>query len=279
MTSIALSPYTMAAALLAADSFLGRQRWEGDLQNKIQMDWLERYTKRATEATTIDEISSHSTTVFDAHSVWLKTHGWDSDISPGQPGDLYLAAVLAIGGKWMTPGKEYEDKDGIARAVLKNVFASRDQSVTIETQVPGVYFHIKQPTESIVDEKTLLGFGTALVQRAPHTRGVGAKIDFPMIDLNLKSGAEYMLGIYGQQGQNSGVPIINQAAEGFILKMNHLGGLAKAKAELGMTRGFDSTPTVVIDGPFVVAVEKQGVSEPVFVAYCDRDSWKNPGSF
>lgn len=274
MTSIAISPYTMAAALFAAGNVLGRPQWQGNPENKTQMEWLERYAQRATEGTTISEIQSNATEVFDNHNLWLKRHGWESDLKPGMPGDLYLAAILAIGGKWKTAGKARVENN-THRALVDEVHLRGDIAVIPTTQ-NDVSFVLRQVAEPIVDAKTLhqLGVTTWEMVTSRYTRSQVGEVDFPMVDLKLSSSAEYMLGI--RSGENT----INQAAEGFELKMNHLGGLARAKAELGMTRGLPpAKPRITITGPFIAAVVKQGVQEPVFVAYCDRDSWKNPGEF
>lgn len=275
MTSLALSPFTMPAALAAADDLFGaQQQWAGDPTNRPQMEWLRQFRQRATVASGLSEIARHATAHAAQHVEWLKSHHWEADIPGGAPGATFLAAVLAIGGKWATVGHRYVSKEGVARAVVGEVFVHDSKVARMQTRSPGVEFLVRQFDAPIRDERELQARSLELLKTTPRIeRMEKGEVNFPLVDLRTRTNASHMVGLH------TSTYIIAQAAEGFELKMNHLGGLARAKAELMMVLGGPPprVPCVEITGPFVVAVTKQGLSEPVFAAYVDRDSWRDPG--
>lgn len=274
MTSFAISPFTMPAALAAADDFLGaQQQWEADPGNRVQVEWLRQFRQRAKVASGLSEIARHATERAETHVGWLKSHGWEADLKDGPPDAMFLASVLAIGGKWTRSGRKYVARK-VSRASVFAVFVHDERVVRMPTQAPGVEFLVRQADGPMRDERELYEHSLALVETTPPSEVLEeGEVDFPLVDLQTKSSAEYMLGL------RTRTHFIAQAAEGFELKMNHLGGVARARAELMAPRGGPPPPKprVLITEPFVVAVIKQGLSEPVFAAYVDRDSWRDPG--
>lgn len=284
MTSFASSPFTMPAALAAADTFLGgTPQWTGDLANVDQVEWLESFRRRAAVAARVlhDKIQTNATTDITDHGTFLQKHGWPAKITQGRPNSLYLAAVARFGGRWLSAGDEL-DRGGHRYAHLRQNIAVSSrvgptQLVGIETEKSNVQFLLRQALPDEVKTQHDLR-QIALFMQAEWTSSdlegytEAGEVEFPMIDLTASDEAAHMIGIA------SGDNVIYQAAEQFTLQMNHLGGLARAAAELAMARGGPSRrkPRVVIEGPFVTAVIVEGVHEPVYAAYCDRDSWKVP---
>lgn len=99
-------------------------------------------------------------------------------------------------------------------------------------------------------------------------------LDFPMVDLLVRDDARYMIGLH------SGVNVVTQAAEQLRLELNEVGGRASAAAEVVVTRGFDMTRMIKIEGPFVVAINRNGApadaDKVMFAAYCDPSVWRKP---
>lgn len=275
MTSFAISPFTMPAALAAADELLGGlQQWKGDRWNRAQAGWLRQFRQRAAVAEGLSEIARHATESAELHAEWLKSHHWEADITGDAPGATFLAAVLAIGGKWTTVGHRYVSKEGVARAVVPEVFVHDSKVARIPTCSPGVEFLVRQFDTPIRDERELEARSLELLKTASRVKRMETgEVDFPLVELRTRADARHMVGLH------TSTHVIAQAAEQFELKMNHLGGLARAKAELMMILGGPPprVPCVKITGPFVVAVTKSGLSEPVFAAYVDKDAWRDPG--
>lgn len=274
MTSFAISPFTMPAALAAADDLLGAlQQWEGDPGKRAQAEWLRPFRERAAVAAGLSEIARHATERAAQHVEWLKSHHWEAEIQSGAPGAMFLAAVLAIGGKWTTAGWTHSNGKGLVRAVVPNVFVHEERVARMQTRSPGVEFLVRQFSTPVRDERELWERSFELVETTPSAEGMEVgMIDFPLVDLRTRSAADHMVGLHTR------THFIAQAAEGFELKMNHLGGLARARAEVAAPAGPPpKVRWVKITGPFVVAVKKQGIAEPVFAAYVDKDSWRDPG--
>ncbi len=274
---IAVSPFTMAAALAAADSLLGEQSWQGDPTNPEQAQWLESFRRRADIAQRIPEVHRNATTVAADHVSWLKTEGWDAQITQGGPDDIFLAATINIVAKWKEAGRAYKDRDGLDRVHLRKGATVLHQSgmrpvVTVATQNAGFTFLFQQLEQEPVDSSQLIGRALNASLREAHDE---ARLDFPMVDLRVRDDAKYMIGL--QSGPN----VVTQAAEQLRLELNEIGGRASAAAEVAVTRSISMGPeTVYIDGPFMVAVIRANApvdsDRVVFAAYCDKGAWKRP---
>jgi hypothetical protein len=277
MTSFAISPFTMPAALAAGDNILGHPdlRWSGDPANKEQAAFLEHFPRRAKIGEQISEIRSHATLLVEEHVTWLKNLGWDAQISSGAPGDVYLAAVLDLLAAWALPGRAYKEGD-VDRTILQHgaytsrTFGSEHPCVEVVTRNPSYSVCFQQIGHALTDRDELLDHAVDMASRRASDT---VHLDFPMVDLQVRDEARYMLGL------RSGANIVTQACEQLRLKLNHLGAHASAAAELGVTRGAGPM-CVKIEGPFVVAINRLGVpkgpEKVVFAAYCDKDSWKKP---
>lgn len=295
MTSFAISPYTMPAAL-ASSSILD---WEstsiahpsapphqampladGYAQESEQQRWLERYPKRLSELTRLGtEIAAHATEDAADHMAWLAERGWPAAITRGSRGDLFLAAVLGVVAEWKRAGSAYTAKDGRRRADLEGVLIGErvaliptvDESITVLVAPVGRPDPLLWPTTI----EGLLGAVLAAVARADAKRlePMPGTLDLPMVHLRTSSPATYMLGLRSGAGH-----VVSQAHEAFELQLSHRGVVARAKAELAVSRGISSKPRLYIDTPFIAAVLKGGLAEPLFAAYCDKDCWAEPPS-
>ncbi len=275
--SFAVSPFTMPAALAAADSLLGNPTWSGNPDNPDQVRWLESFRQRASIAAKLPEVSRNATRSAADHVAWLLAEGWDAQITQGSPNDIFLAATINIVAKWKEAGRAYT-YDGVDRVLLKKGATAAPGApqqhpvVTVATQHTGYSFLFHQLDRAPRDTDELLSHVLSMADRWPFDE---VKLDFPMVDLRVKDDAQYMIGL--QAGQN----VVTQAAEQLRLELNEFGGRASAAAEVAVTRSMSMGPeTVRIDGPFVVAVTRVGAANDadlvVFAAYVDRDAWKRP---
>lgn len=279
--SIAISPFTMPAALAAADKFINNATWYSDFDNTEQTTWLSSFRRRATLAAGIPEIHNHATSDIADHMEWLCAEGWDAQItqsgSDARNHDVFLAATLNIVAKWCEVGHAYHGFRGVDRVLLKagahvgRVHASGVHPVVeVTTQHPGFAFTFQQVNASPTDRMALLNHA---LHMAISTKYEDVHLDFPMVDLHVRDDARYMIGLH------SGPNVVTQAAEQLRLELNEIGGRASAAAEVAVTRSLGPR-TIKIDGPFIVAVHRVGAPADddlvVFAAYCDRDSWKRP---
>lgn len=274
MTSRAISPYTLPTALAAADVFVGpRAVWSGDPNNREQAEFLETFRHHADIAEEMKEIDRNATRFVDDHISWLKESGWEAQITQGGPNYIFMASVLRIGGFWQARG-EARVEDGIHRALLPEVgvFSINDPkpAITVETK-DGVEFLMQQVDADISDKKQLKEASSALfARRKEQRRWQPASLDFPMVNLSIKANADHLLGI------TCGPFEVVDAKEQFRLKLNHEGGLAESAAEISALECCIMKTSVIIDGPFLVTLYKEGMEMTPFAAYCDRDSWGSP---
>lgn len=272
--SIAVSPLTMPAALAAADDLLGRQTWLGNPDDPDQVAWLESFRRRAELAAGMPEVHRHATDSAAKHVAWLKSEGWEAQITHGTPNDLFLASTLCIVAKWQEVGRAYKE-GAVDRVLLKKgarVSAGVDHLVVeVATQNPrfSFCFHQVRTAPTSTAELAVLAVDVAArsVRETVH-------LDFPMVDLTVRDDAKYMIGL------RSGENVVAQAAEQLRLELNEVGGRASAAAEVRMLRSASMTRTVKIDGPFVVVVKCNDVTKTddqvAFAAYVDRDAWRKP---
>lgn len=290
MTSFAISPFTMPAALAAGDRLLGHSTealhddeptWSSNPANKEQMIWLAHFRRRARVAAGLTEIRSNATTSASDHVAWLRAEGWDAQVSQGARGDLHLAATLNVVAKWIESGHACTDDVGVERVLLKCGVTATGGAypvVRVVTQHPDFVFCFQQRWCER-DDLAKVAHEISRPPQSAHDMDT-VHLDFPMVDLHVKDDAKYMLGL------RSGSNVVTQAAEQFRLELNEVGGRASAAAEIAVKRGHVSGPRVVkIEGPFVVAVAFAGstpstssMDRVVFAAFCDRDSWKRPAA-
>lgn len=275
--SIAVSPFTMASALGAADFFLGGPDWQADPTNPEQARWLETFRHFSNIAQEMPEVDRNATTVVADHVAWLKAKGWAAQVTQGSPGDIFLAATINIVAKWKEAGLAYKDRDGVDRVLLKKgITVSRRSGshpvVMVSTQNEGFTFLFKQLENAPADRAALAALALDASMRHPFEQ---AHLDFPMVDLRVRDDAKYMVGL------RSGPNVVSQAAEQFRLELNETGGRASAAAEVAVSRGMSTGPsTVYIEGPFMVVVIRDFVTKDsdriAFAAYVDKDAWRKP---
>jgi hypothetical protein len=271
--SIAVSPFTMPAALAAADSLLGSPTWLGRPDNADQAAWLSSFRRRAELAASMPEIHRHATASAALHVAWLESEGWQAQVTQGTPNDIFLASTLNIVAKWLAPGRAYKE-GAVDRVLLKKgarVSAGTDHVVEVTTQHPSFSFCFHQVASAPTNAAALAVLATEVVCRSVRET---VHLDFPMVDMRVRTSAEHMIGIH------SGLNVITQAAEQFRLELNEVGGRVSAAAEIAVTRSVSMSRTIKIDGPFVVAVKRNEApdndNKVVFAAYVDRDAWRRP---
>ena len=273
---LAVSPFTMPAALAAADTLLHNPTWAAAPGHAEQEAWLSSFRRRADLAASMPEIHRHATASADQHVAWLKSEGWEAQITRGTSLDLFLASTLNIVAKWRAVGHAYKEKE-IDRVLLKK---GAYTSVTRPDEHPVVEVATQHESFSFCFQQVDTA-PTRAAELAEHAMAMGCRaageevhLDFPMVDLLIRDDAKYMHGLH------AGVNVVTQAAEQLRLELNEIGGRASAAAEIAVTRSIRRTRTIKMDGPFVVAINRNGTpknaDKMVFAAYVDRDAWKKP---
>jgi len=128
--------------------------------------------------------------------------------------------------------------------------------------------------------------GLALLERAYALSRAGKEIGdfdglvFPMVHLEQAVGLGWLAGLVTDDEE--GLPWeIEAALERNRLRMNEVGARAESAVMLQMVWaaiGPEPKSDHVIDRPFLVWFERDGLSRPLFAAYVVEDEWRNPGA-
>lgn len=272
---LAVSPFTMPAALAAADTLLHNPTWQGEPGNAAQVAWLSSFRRRAALTASMPEVHRNATNSAAQHVAWLKSEGWDAQVTQGTPLDLFLASTLNVVAKWKEVGRAYKEDDVDRVLLKKGAYTAATSSVhpvvEVATKHASFSFCFQQVdvAPSSVAELTVRAMNMVCGAARDEVH-----LDFPMVDLLVRDDAKYMHGLH------AGTSVITQAAEQLRLELNEVGGRASAAAEIAMTKSIRRTLTIKMDGPFVVAIKRNGAPKDddkvVFAAYVDRDAWKKP---
>lgn len=231
-------------------------------------------------------------------NTFLRENGFSIQLEPsGRENSAYAASILDVPFEWKTPGKKVDihltDDKGVELRT-----DGKDSPISVEgVKLSGDFEVMQTPKGTPVlkigtkgDETVYMvpAYGKNLPQDAVTLRrqidslktkltASSEKYDtaqFPMVDYS-KSGDIAELKGAEIKGTDK---YLDQAKYEHILKMNEVGGRAKASAAVEMaTRWFEIEPEtkdLKITGSFLIWVEKGGT--PVFQAQIQPDAMKRP---
>jgi len=98
------------------------------------------------------------------------------------------------------------------------------------------------------------------------------KVRFPMVTLDAAVDISQFKGLAAKSTGFS----IDEAVKQIRLKLDDKGARAQSAVAFS-TRSLSAPKEYVFERPFLVVFWKEGLALPVFVAYCDKDSWQDPG--
>jgi hypothetical protein len=102
---------------------------------------------------------------------------------------------------------------------------------------------------------------------------------FPKVDLDMEGEIEWIHHLRLQvQGQSLPYYQIVQALQQTELKMNEIGFHVKSAVAMGaiLSDPPKRREPYMINGPFLMWIQRPQFAKPLFVAYLDRDVWKEP---
>jgi hypothetical protein len=105
------------------------------------------------------------------------------------------------------------------------------------------------------------------------------RVVIPMVDLNHEVDISWLSGMqtFDDDGKDW---LINQALQQTKFKMNEKGARAKSAVAVSVMKMCIGVPKkeLVIDKPFLVWIQRPGISVPLFSGWINTDCWKDPGS-
>ena len=289
--SIVFTPYPLVAALLKsekvlwAEDFLGPQRHWNSV-NKKQAHFLgEFFTPCRPEIKEIPEIESVASYHVEEINTFLRQHKFNIQLRPFPPGDFGTASVLDLNLTWLEAGiptkvqtynrqlfpAVYLKGRGVELLQLDN----HEEELVKLTTKSGDIVYLTMLDQDIASEFDLLTTIQTLKQFPRRDEwSYYQGVIFPMVDLDLEINTQWLLGLYTQS--DNGIPaIISQALQQTKFKMNEFGARVKSAAAIAVTRG--GPMPYIINRPFLIWIERPGLSHPLFAGYITQEHWRNPG--
>jgi hypothetical protein len=286
MRSIGTSRYTTAAAFAAASMIIGSDREDTPVTD-VQEAWLsEVYGSCSGELERIPEIASNATREVQNHIDFLKKHGWEAQVTNCPPNGFLTAAVLDVLVHWSTPGKQTKLKvDGVgefpAARLTKGVELRRHKQsgtvVAILSTKSGDQVLLAMADRAPSDVIELNRVTDELFHGECEAHYGNEGLIFPMVDLVSKQELDWLVGLLTRARGSVDAYAVVKAVQQATLKMNHEGARARSADEMGFELCSMPPPPFKIDRPFLVAFQRPNLTQNLYAAFVDHDSWKDPG--
>ncbi|TFG98869.1 hypothetical protein E4H12_04740 [Candidatus Thorarchaeota archaeon] len=280
--------YPISSALRQAELFLKNVKGvttANDIQKKF-IDEIHAHCKE--EISKIKEIESIANTNNKIINEWLKERGFQIKLEPFGPGGFGVASVLDLLGQWAIEGKEWsvETEDGKYYPGIKmNNYGNK-------------FYHVKDNPNFIIEIETKdndrvylmmaneVPTGLSLLDYVEQLHKEKTTVPFqydgfifPKIDLDEETILEWILDLRFETPKGD-IPyyVISQALQQTKLKMNEVGFRVKSAVALGILAGAapKKLEPYVINRPFLLWIRRPGLSKPLFIAYLNKDVWKDP---
>jgi Serpin (serine protease inhibitor) len=289
--SLVTSPSTIPAAFVATEQVVHpnglwvvgpETRWNP--VNEQQRRYLEIFEIARTEVGSIPEIEAKGSFVAEVLNAFLRVHGFSMELEPFAPDEFGVAAVFQVVVAWLETGKAHT----IVRADGKTypgVLMEHDLPVFTVPGHENPIISLPTKTADIVyltmiekpaDECAMIA--TARECMATRQQARTTQVLFPMVDLDLKVALEWLKGMWTLP--QSGPQLkVTQALRQTKVKMNEEGVRIEEAAAVSIAFAAVLLPNRhVIDRPFLMWVERPGLSLPLFVGYMTEEGWKKPGN-
>lgn len=285
--SASSAAYPIVAALLAADAFLGPGREWRPCAAEQERFLGAFFAAGRSEVGRIPEIESLASRDAAELNEFLARRGFPAFFAPFGGHRFGTASVLDLLAEWAREGHvtELETEDGrrfpavrIAAGGVRFLRAPAHPRpiARLATRSGDIVFM------TMMDEP-LRGFD--LLELALVLSRVGQEVDefdglvFPMVDLEQEIGLGWLAGL--ATDDDDGLPWeIEAALQRNRLRMNEIGARAESAVLLQVVPAsidFEREPDHVIDQPFLLWFEREGLTQPLLAAYVAEEHWRNPG--
>ncbi len=294
LTTRTAVPYPIVAAITKADDILGKGR-QWNSVNGLQHRFITRYLKSASEIASIPEIESIASRNADEINAFLAARGFQIKLDPFVPSPnedpFGTASVLDVLVEWLEEGTkavvvtpDQKEYPGV-RISGEGVRYYQAQGVSVE---PIISLQTKSGDRVCL---TMSDFGdgedgfdlVAAVRYLSKNKepfGEYAGVTFPKVDLDQQVDISWLkemwtIGAVGARAK------VTQALQQTKFKMNEKGARAKSGVAIGIMRSKSvrvPPPELVINRPFLLWIERDGLSQPLFAGHVCEDTWRDPGS-
>ena len=280
--------HPISAALREAEIFLEKVEsiTTSNTTQKKFIDDIHAYCK--VDVDRIEEIESIADTNYKNINKWLADRGFQIQLSDFGPGGFGVASALDLLGEWAIKGKKWsvETEEGDYYPGIKMTNYGKEFYRVKEN--PNFIIEIETKKNDhvylmMVDEVPT-GFGLLdFVEKIQNEKQkVPFEYDgfiFPKIDLDEEIILDWLLNLRFETPKGK-EPFytISQALQQTKLKMNEEGFRVKSAVALGILAGAapEKIEPYVINKPFLMWITRERLSKPLFIAYLNKDVWKDP---
>jgi len=251
-----------------------------------QREFLRRFGGRVESVAALDDVmASIANTDIKVVNQFLADHGFDIRLDPDPSAEFAVASVLDILVRWIDVANKTR-LNGVDGGTFPAFMLKKGVSISFDADLHSFpVVSVKTTTDDVVNVSKLEDVPDGrfhvldlveeirpVVRLSEDTRYDG--VVMPMIDLDRQEDISYLCGM----GSSGGNYVIGQAIQQTRFRMNEIGARAQSAAAMTM-RCMSLTPQLpphVIDGPFVLWIERRGFDLPVFAGVFCEDVWKEP---
>jgi hypothetical protein len=274
--SMSYSVHPIAAALAKALEIIQFQNWTAINENqKNLLSTAENISNMDFQSLAMQTIASQSA---DEINAFLAKNGFNIKLNKLSGNEFGVASILKILMTWMESSSRSIDGGNGTNyqgVKIKENITLFDSPLSLGnigriTSKEGFDIYLTRITEKPENEEKLFTIAQQLMKsKSSMVTANLSSISFPEVNMDCKPDISWLLEMHA--GQN----VISQALMQTKFTMDKTGAKAKAAAAVAVTRGFKAKNNdLVFDQPFMAWIEKPGIKVPVFVAWCDYDSWK-----
>jgi hypothetical protein len=283
-----LVTYPISSAIEKANQFLEKVEsitTTNDVQKEF-VDQIHAYCKG--DIHRIKEIESIADSNHKNINKWLADRGFQLQLSNFGPGGFGVASVLDLLGQWAIKGKKDSvrtEEDEYYPGIKMTNYGKRFYRIE---ENPNYIIEIETNDNDhvylmMVDEVPT-GLGLLDFVEKIHKEKQSAQFDyesfiFPKINLDEEITLDWLLGLrFETPSGDEPFYVISQALQQTKLKMNEEGFRVKSAAAFGILAGAAPVKKepYVINRPFLMWISRDGLSKPLFIAYLNKDVWKDP---
>lgn len=275
--------WPIVAALVEAEKILGINRiWQP--QNSLQQIFLREFFQACrSKASGLSEIVSRSSFEVAVLNQFLKSKGFSIQLQPFGPGEFGVVSILNLLVEWMIKGQRrtIETSEG----KFPGVFIPKHSVEFFKAEnhpypIASLQTKSGDVVQMTVWDQPLQGFDlVTATEKFFNTRPCRdfEGVVFPMVTLDQQVNIDWLLKMEAINGGDPGY-IISQALQQTKLRMNEIGARAESAVAMA-TRSFSLPQSpLVINRPFLIWIQREGLAKPLFVGYIDSSDWKDPGS-
>jgi hypothetical protein len=250
-----------------------------------QEQFLELFEDLLTAIPELQELQSMADMSAGPVNAWLKERGFDIELPEPDENGFAVASILDILVNWLHTGKRTfikgvntgEEYTGVHLnngVTVAHLPAVHDNPVVRIATKEG-YSVCMSMVDNVPEGITGLFLKVAELEQVKATSHHFDGVQFPMIDLDEKPDISWINGLQFGQGL-----YVSSAMQQTKFRMNEKGARIESAAGMSIMRSMVSNKKLphVIDKPFLLWVNKDGLDFPVFAGLLCEDVWKEPSA-